>query len=295
MSSSAHDSDLIRRQYSSHENLSLRQATHDLYTVPKIDFPKWTLACVDWQGHERVLDVGSGTGTYFMSLQEQYPDVEYYGMDISVGMLSGHPADNYQLACADAMQLPYPDASFDVIMANHMMYHLPDPDTALKEFKRVLRQDGVFLAATNSTHTMPELQVLMRRAIVLLTREPATQVRVPAFSSDAFALENGTRFLVQHFFGVVRYDIPSQLVFSDIDPAMAYLESTRIMREPHLPDDVAWDDVMLIMRQQITQLVKHLGKLEINKLSGALVASDRGGKVKRFLDILQTQSEVVSG
>ena len=35
---------------------------------------------------------------------------------------------------------------------------------------------------------------------------------------------------------------------------MAYLESTRDMRESQLPDDVIWEDVMMIMRQQINQL-----------------------------------------
>ena len=64
---------------------------------------------------------------------------------------------------------------------------------------------------------------------------------------------------------------------------MAYLESTRDMRESQLPDDVIWEDVMMIMRQQINQLIKHLGELVINKQSGVLLATDSGGPVSEFL------------
>jgi SAM-dependent methyltransferase len=204
-------------------------------------------------------------------------------LDLSPGMLEKHPLRRAAVT-ASAEDLPYPDSTFDVVMANHMLYHVPDIDHAIGEFKRVLKPDGVLMAATNSLNSMPELQVLMRRAIVLLTRTGASQVRPPAAESDLFALENGSRQLAHHFFAVVRYDLPSALVFPSIEPVMAYLESMRSMREPQLPNDVLWDDVMMIMRQQITHLVNHLGELVINKLTGVLLASDRGGFIRSYID-----------
>lgn len=278
----SNQSDVVRRYYETDANLKVRQDTHDKYTVPKTDFARWALETIDWKGTETILDIGTGMGTYYARLLAMVPDVSYYAIDISHKMLKSHPSTN--VAMSDVMQLPYPDDKFDVIMANHMLYHVSDVDAALKEIKRVLKPDGKILAATNSIHTMPELQVLMRRAIVLLTRYGATQVRPPAFPSDSFALENGTRILAHHFFAVVRHDLPSQLVFTDIEPAITYLESMRDLRQESLPDDVAWEDMMLIMRQQITQLIKHLGKLEINKVSGVLVASDSGGFIHEFVE-----------
>jgi SAM-dependent methyltransferase len=192
---------------------------------------------------------------------------------------------------ADAERLPYGDGSFDVLMANHMLYHVQDVEIALQEFRRVLKPDGVLMVATNSQQSMPELQVLMRRAIILLTRSNASQVQPPIPASDLFALENGSRKLARHFYGVVRYDLPGTLVFQEIDPLMAYLESTRDLREPQLPPDVAWDDVMVIMRQQITHLINHLGELVINKLTGVLVASDNGGFIHEFVEHHQTALE----
>lgn len=283
-------SDVIRRYYETDENLRIRQETHDKYTVPKSDFARWVIETIDWKGDETILDLGAGIGTYYSRLLALVPDITYYAIDISHKMLKNHPAPEDALTLSNAMHLPYADQSFDVIMANHMLYHIPDIDAALKEIRRVLKPNGKVLIATNSIHTMPELQVLMRRAIVLLTRYGATQVRPPALPSDSFALENGTRILAHHFFAVVRHDNPGQLVFTEIEPAITYLESMRELRQDHLPEDVAWEDMMLIMRQQITQLIKHLGKLEINKMSGALIASDSGGFIHEFVECDKTAS-----
>jgi hypothetical protein len=71
---------------------------------------------------------------------------------------------------------------------------------------------------------------------------------------------------------------------------MQYLESMRDLRQDSLPDDVDWEDMMLIMRQQITQLMKHLGKIEVNQISGTLIASDRGGFIREFVEISNTAS-----
>jgi SAM-dependent methyltransferase len=282
--------DVVRRYYATDENLRIRQETHDKYTVPQRDFVQWALSCIQWRGDEKVLDVGAGPGTYFDKLNLSHPDVQYVGMDLMPSMLSRHEGKQ-KLAQGDVHKLPFADDTFDVVMANHMLYHSEDIPAALNEIRRVLKPDGLVMAATNSTQTMPELQVLLRRAIVLLTKSGATQVRPPSMPSDNFALENGTRLMSQVFFSVVRYDLPSALVFPDVEPAMSYLESTRDLRESQLPKDVVWDDVMMIMRQQIHQLIKHLGELVINKQSGILIGTQKGAHIARFLKI---QAEVDS-
>lgn len=266
----------IRRQYETDEKLRIRQATHDKYTVPDRDFVEWALSCIHWRGDEQVLDLGSGPGLYYEKIHQHLPDVRYTGVDLLPGMLLNHPAGSGALALGDAVNLPFHDDSFDVVMANHMLYHVDDVERAVVEIRRVLKPNGVVMTATNSTQTMPELQVLMRRAIVLLTRQGPSQVRAPSLPSDHFALQNGIRILARHFFAVVRYDMPSALIFPDVEPAMAYLETTRDLRESQLPEDVVWEDVMMIMRQQINQLIKHLGELVINKEVGMLVSTDGG-------------------
>lgn len=276
------DPQTVRQLYQTDEGLRIRQEIHTRYTVPQIDFVDWVIHNVEWRGDERVLDAGSGSGGYYERLAKLHPDLQYTGLDISPGMLQKHPAKT-RVQQGDAHKMPYATGSFDVIMANHMLYHLQDIESAILEFKRLLKPDGLLVVATNSTQSMPELQVLMRRAILLLTRSGSAHIQPPRPASDLFALENGARKLSHHFYAVVRYDLPSKLVFPEIDPIMQYLESTRTMRAPQLPEDVVWDDVMMIMRQQITHLVNHLGELVVNKLNGVLIASDRGGFIEGFM------------
>lgn len=278
----SNDPEIVRKQYETDESLRIRQEIHNTYTVPQVDYVQWVIASLKWRGDEQVLDIGSGAGSYYEALKQKAPDVAYTGLDTSAGMLQKHPAKS-ECINADALELPFADDCFDVIMANHMMYHLPDIDTAITEFRRVLKPEGVLMVATNSTQSMPELQVLMRRAILLLTRTAGTQVRPPVPASDLFALENGSRKLSHYFYAVVRHDLPSKLLFPDTEPLMRYLESTRSLREPQLPEDVNWDDVMMIMSQQATHLVNHLGEMSINKLAGVLLATDRGDFINEFV------------
>ena len=275
--------DALRRQYETDDNLRTRQETHDKYTIPNRNYVDWVLKCVQWRGDEHVLDVGSGPGLYYDGLRDLIPEGRYVGIDLIPGMLRNHPAGLDKLSIANALRLPFADASFDVVMANHMLYHVQDVEAAIQEIQRVMKPDGLIVIATNSVGTMPELQVLMRRAIVLLTRRGPTQVRVPSLPSDHFALENGTRILSRYFFAVVRHDLPSALVFPEVEPAINYLESTRDLREAQLPEDVVWEDVMMIMRQQINQLIKHLGELMITKQAGVLIASNSGGFIEEYL------------
>jgi SAM-dependent methyltransferase len=276
----------MRRQYATDKNLRTRQDIHANYTVPDTSYVDWVIARHAWQPGERVLDAGCGPGLYYPPLIAAHPEIHYTGIDLLDSMLANHPAhtdDNHSdLVLGDVQRLPFKDNTFDVVMAHHILHHVPDVEVAVIEMKRVLKPSGVLISATNSVHTMPEFQFLMRRAIVLLTRTGAAQVRAPEMPTDRYALENGTRILSRHFFGVVRHDLPNALVFPDVEPAMTYLESTRELREAALPEDVIWDDVMMIVRQQIRQLIKHMGELVIKKQSGVLVASNKGGFISQF-------------
>ena len=276
--------DIIRRQYSTEDNLRIRQEIHDKYTVPNVNFSEWALNALNLRGDERVLDVGCGNGLYYSRLRQRYPNVQYFGVDLFEKMLLSHPSP-VNLSVANIAHLPFPNASFDVVMANHVLFMVEDVDQAIVEMRRLLKPGGLLMATTNSSNNMPELQVLMRRAMVLLSRSSGSSLSQASPSiTERFSLENGAPLLARHFYAVVRYDLPSALVFHSTDPAMTYLETTRDMREGTLPPDVEWDDVMVIMRQQINQLVKHLGELVINKLTGVLIATDEGGFIREFLE-----------
>ena len=71
------------------------------------------------------------------------------------------------------------------------------------------------------------------------------------------------------------------------EPVLAYLESMRDLQEPLLPPGIAWEDYMGVMREQVTRLIGHAGKLVVRKLSGALVATQEGGFAAGFVRLLR--------
>jgi ubiquinone/menaquinone biosynthesis C-methylase UbiE len=95
----------------------------------------------------RVLDVGCGTG--FLALRFAELGHEVAGVDLAPQMIeqarkkaseSGLPVE---LAVADATTLPFPDESFDVVVARHVIWNLPEPQRGLDEWLRVLRPGGL--------------------------------------------------------------------------------------------------------------------------------------------------------
>jgi SAM-dependent methyltransferase len=83
------------------------------------------------------------------------------GVDRSATLLAGHPRPALR---ADAVALPLADGSVTAVAAVNMLYHLPDPISALREARRVLARNGVFVAATVSRYDSPELAAVWRPA-----------------------------------------------------------------------------------------------------------------------------------
>ncbi|MBK8026885.1 MAG: methyltransferase domain-containing protein [Chloroflexi bacterium] len=273
------DPEVVQKQYAAPAFLRIMQETHDQFTFPQVDFAGWVLERCQLRGNERILDIGAGPGRYYEAIRSRFPDIDYTALDNSPGMLTNHTGAYKVIAGAEA--LPFPTASFDVVMANHMLYHVPNVNVALVEMRRVVKQDGIVVAATNSATSMPQFVELLRRGILLMSKPgtPMTPLQPPQIN---FSLENGAQQMAQHFFAVVRHDLPGTLVFPEPAPAMRYLETWRAMREPLLPLGVKWEDVMLVIRDQINRIIKHFGDLSVEKLSGVLIASNHGGFIREY-------------
>lgn len=280
------DGDALRNQYADNRYLRVRQEIHENYTFPPTNFPAWALDRAEWGSPTRILDVGTGTGRYYPLIHERLPNTHYYGFDSSPGMLQDHAASE-KLIVGDAQRLPFASKSFDVVMANHMLFYVANIEGALDEMKRVLVDGGILMTAANSVQTMPEFQALFRRALLLLSEyvRPNSPYLVPPFTS--YTLENGVRRLARHFFAVVRHDLPNALVFQEVEPVISYLDSMRTIREPLLPPDVTWDALMEAMYDQVNRVIALQGELVVSKLSGVLVASDSGGFIGEYSRYLE--------
>ncbi len=284
---------LTQQVYATEETLSVRQRTHEMYSVPKVNFAEWVLDRIHWHGDERVLDIGAGPGTYFGALAPRIPRGQLVAGDLSLGMVrkaAKHPQAGHLLN-ADVQRLPFPAGSFDVVLANHMLYHVPDLDQGIEEIQRVLRPAGCLIAATNSQYNLPEFEQLIRRAYHLLGAV-TTDSEVMRPTAYHFQLEDGAAALARHFYAVARYDLPGAFIFPSAQPAIDYINSTRPLREPQLPVNISWDDFITVMHEQIQRLINHFGELVVNKLSGVLIGTNAGAFAKDFISLQNSQEQL---
>lgn len=100
-------------------------------------------------GPDKILDLCCGTADWTITLAKRYPHAQVIGMDFSQEMLkiaqqkvSRSNLTNINLETGDAMQLRYPDESFDVVTIGFGLRNVPDADKVLQEIHRVLKADG---------------------------------------------------------------------------------------------------------------------------------------------------------
>jgi ubiquinone/menaquinone biosynthesis C-methylase UbiE len=94
----------------------------------------------------RALDVGAGPGELLAHLAKMLPDVELFGVDASAAMVRlarqrlGRTA---RIDCGSCMRLPYPNASFDLVVSTRSFYQWRSPIAGLDELHRVLTPTGI--------------------------------------------------------------------------------------------------------------------------------------------------------
>ncbi|NDJ86520.1 MAG: class I SAM-dependent methyltransferase [Chloroflexi bacterium] len=281
----------LRQSYLAPEAFHTREQTDELYAVPHVNFPEWVLSRhTQRRGDERVLDIGAAYGVYYQLAPRFFPNGAYYPAEWSTNLLSSFHQQPATPGCCGLVgspaKLPFAADTFDVVLANDMLYHLPDVAAAINEVHRVLKPTGVLIAATHSRFTMAEFDTLTRRTLTLLGHPPADNTSHFGLFLQNFDLEVGSILLARKFRAVMRHDMPGTLVFKEAKPVIDFLNSSRAAREPYLPEAVQWEDFIAVMADQVRRLISHFGELTINRLSGVLLAADSGSFAKDYFDIL---------
>ena len=123
------------------------RAYRDLWAPVLLPLAKRGLDQIGTQPVGRVLEIGTGVGTFLPALHSVYSDAFVLGVDRSAGMLAlattGGP-----LAVMDAMQLALASQTFDLAFMNFVLFHLMDPLAGLVEAKRVLKPSGRLVTVT---------------------------------------------------------------------------------------------------------------------------------------------------
>lgn len=269
---------LISKAYATEDHLSIRSQTHELYSQPQQDFTAWILDLIPWKGSEVVLDAGCGAGLYIQPIHKRLIDGgKIFSADLSFGMLSDvakkESASCSNLLNTDILHLPIQDASCDILLANHMLYHVPDIHAALKEIKRVLQPGGYLIAATNAKDSMMKIVEEIEKAYQTL----GDPIQIPPTPPRAsFSLENGCAFFEMDFHDFKIHRLESHLVFPDAKPVIAYINSMRSFYEPQISTSISWEAMLAEMEIQITREIKQNGEYRVAKTTGAFVAKNLG-------------------
>lgn len=95
----------------------------------------------------KVIDIGSGTGFIYETVKDILKYGDFYMLDISKSMLmvskDRHPECIY--INGSALRLPFKNETFDLVILNSVLHHLPDIPSAMKEIYRILKHNGKVL------------------------------------------------------------------------------------------------------------------------------------------------------
>ena len=262
-------------QYKTPENLRARMALHERFSSNREEFHRWIFERLGAPAEARVLELGCGPATFWLKNAERVPPGWRVTLsDLSPGMVQAAreavatlPA-HFAFQVADAQDLPFAENSFDLVMANHMLYHVPDVAKALAEVRRVLKPGGRFYATTNGVTHLQELEDFIQAH--LADRLPGLEFE--RLSLENFTLENGERLLADIFERIEMQSYPDALEVTEAEPLVAYILSMRRTRD--LLQDVPREALDRLINEARRELERRLerGPIHIRKVTGLFVA-----------------------
>jgi SAM-dependent methyltransferase len=212
---------LLREQYRTSGKLQARIDFHVRFRTNPYDWQLWVFDHLNLPAEARVLEIGCGAGSLWLENRSRIPaGWEITLSDLSAGMLAQARRNLgiSRLAAFDAQDLPFRDARFDAVIANHMLYHVPDRPRAFAEIRRILKPGGRFHAATGGLDQFHELISLVRRF------DPGL-VLWEGRGPDSFVLETGAEQLAPWFSEVRLHRYDDALEVTEADPLVEYVAS----------------------------------------------------------------------
>ncbi|WP_232687520.1 class I SAM-dependent methyltransferase [Halobacterium zhouii] len=217
------DDGALAAQYADASNLAARQVLFARFSTAERSRREWLFDQMESDqpalpADADVLSLGAGHGVLWAANCERIPD----GWDVTVtDAFQGMVMDametleecqrEFNFDVVDARDIPYPNDSFDVITANHVLQHLDAEgrERAIAEVRRVLKPDGTLYAATTGESHLAELHDVL-----------SGFGSVP--HENGFSLENGTDQLRAQFGDVDLRRFENSLSVTSAAPLVAY-------------------------------------------------------------------------
>lgn len=214
----------LSMQYKNATNISARIRLHRDYSVNKEGWFPWLFSNLHLKSGMKVLELGAGNGALWSQNIDKVPaDVNIILSDISEGMLAdakNEIGDNseFQYAVIYAQKIPFADNTFDLVIANHMLFYYDNISKALSEIHRVLKLGASLVCSTYSKRHMREITDLVQNFnsnIVLSSTN----------LYERFGLDNGKQILSKFFDDVTSKKYHNAIEISEATPIILYILS----------------------------------------------------------------------
>jgi ubiquinone/menaquinone biosynthesis C-methylase UbiE len=263
---------LKSQQYAGADKLAARIRLHERFSTNTVHVHRWEfdriLAALPVDA--KVLEVGAGRGDLWVENKDRIPSGWHIALsDLSAGMLEDckkhlgmELASRFSFEIMDVQSIPYSDASFDAVIANYMLYHVPDLPKAVAEIRRVLKPNGVLFAMTNGINHINELDTFMKR-VRFIDSEGYGLMNV----RDAFTTQNGAEKLRTQFDDVQLEMFDTALRVTELPPLMDYIASSL-----DDPDNRMQSPLALALWRELEQRIAEDGAIHITKETGLFTA-----------------------
>jgi len=251
-------------QYKNSSNLDARVEIHKRFSMNSYGWYNWLFdILLKLPADAKILELGCGPAYMWKECSNRIPA----GWDITLSDLSSGMLDAawrnlvvtgraFQFKEIDAQEIPLEDEIFDAVVANFMLYHVPDRPKALQEIKRVLKPGGTLIAATAGENHLREMMNYLQQVHVGNIWESY---------ANPFTLENGLEQLQAVFprVSLLRYE--DHLNVTEVEPIMAYIRSS--MRSTELSEEE-----LVKVRANLENELMEKGQIFIRKDSGLFEA-----------------------
>ena len=214
----------LSMQYKNATNISARIRLHRDYSVNKEGWFPWLFSNLHLKSGMKVLELGAGNGALWLQNIDKVPaDVNIILSDISEGMLAdakNEIGDNseFQYAVIYAQKIPFADNTFDLVIANHMLFYYDNISKALSEIHRVLKLGASLVCSTYSKRHMREITDLVQNFNSNIVLSSTNLYK-------RFGLDNGKQILSKFFDDVTSKKYHNAIEISEATPIILYILS----------------------------------------------------------------------
>ena len=215
----------LKAQYRNSTNISARIRLHRLFSSNKQGWFPWIYEQCQITEGMKILELGCGNGRLWIENKAKLPaDCEIILSDISEGIIrdvrreQSLQDDRFSFAAFDCHAIPYEDASFDLVIANHVLFYCKDVDRVCSEVGRVLKPGERFVCGTYGVAHMQEVSRLVTPFADRITLSGENLY-------EHFGKENGAQALAPYFAEVDWQQYEDALIVTQAEPLIEYVLS----------------------------------------------------------------------